>query len=76
MRSARRAVVYTTVAKTLTTLADKGLVAQIPGENSAYLYTARYTRDELMRLLVERMLAEFGATPTERRRLCEVLLHG
>lgn len=71
-----RGIAYTTVMTTLTRLFHKGLVFRRKEQSTrAFLYSARYTRPQLERMIAREMIAEFLARPgNSRQELLSCLL--
>lgn len=55
----RREIAYTTVMTTVSRLHDKGILARVR-DGKRYLYSPRYTRDELLEHTAREVLAGLG----------------
>ncbi len=63
-----REIAYTTVMTTLTRLFHKGLVFRRKQQSTrAFLYSARFTRPQLERMIAQEMIADFLARPGNSR---------
>jgi predicted transcriptional regulator len=71
---ARPDAAYTTILTTLQELHSKGLVTRTR-DKSHHVYTA-VPRAEILAAAFERMLAELGATDSDRAQIVEALRHG
>ena len=70
---AERPIAYTTVMTVLVRLAEKRLLHQEGNRGVGYLYTPVLTKDELITMAVQEILADLQPTPLQRRRALQSL---